>query len=235
MMKLDRMVGGHSDTDLPSVFFTYRLEDREEHLSPQEVRAASHLGQLYPFLGSNGVPQHFKHTSQAVNEGLSEGLSEGLLRKPVEPAQSRAGRRSVLREKTGNYIVAAPGKENLQPARGGGGELAGVRKSSRRKVGAAEQDISGKDSDNNTQVRINDFSPPPSEKKNYLSGDRVILLLLLQILQTLLSLGTDIKTCSDGFHDMKERLLHVETSLTLNIQDLHTQYEVWGYLMIVPV
>ena len=59
--------------------------------------------------------------------------------------------------------------------------------------------------------------------------------MLLQILQTLLSLGTDIKTCSDGFHDMKERLLHVETSLTLNIQDLHTQYEVWGYLMIVPV
>ena len=27
---------------------------------------------------------------------------------------------------------------------------------------------------------------------------------------------------------MKERLLQVETSLTLNIQDLHTQYEVWG-------
>ena len=155
-----------SDCELPpSVFFTYRLEDREEHLSPQEVRAASHLGQLYPFLGSNGVPQHFKHTSQAVNEGLSEGLSEGLLRKPVEPAQSRAERRSVLREKTGNYRVAAPGKENLQPARGGGGELAGVHKSSRRKVGAAEQDISGKDSDNNTQVRINDFSPPPLRKK----------------------------------------------------------------------
>ena len=67
MMKLDRMVGGHSDTDLPSVFFTYRLEDREEHLSPQELLAASESCEgvepvkVYPFMGANGVPQHTSH------------------------------------------------------------------------------------------------------------------------------------------------------------------------------
>ena len=71
MMKLDRMVGGHSDTDLPSVFFTYRLEDREEHLSPQELMAASEIGKIYPFLGANGVPQHSNHIREQVILNIS--------------------------------------------------------------------------------------------------------------------------------------------------------------------
>ena len=70
---LGSMGAEDSDSGLPpSVFFTYRLEDREEHLSPQEVMAASELGRLYPFLGSNGVPQHINHASQ---------VSQNLLRK----------------------------------------------------------------------------------------------------------------------------------------------------------
>ena len=129
-----------SDSGLPpSVFFTYRLEDREEHLSPQEVMAASELGRLYPFLGSNGVPQHINHASQA---------SQNLLRKPVEQAE-------VLREKTENYRARATGKENLEPARRGGTELAGVHRSSRRKEAAAELGKTGKHcQDDNQQVRI---------------------------------------------------------------------------------
>ena len=137
---LGRMGAEDSDSGLPpSVFFTYRLEDREEHLSPQEVMAASELGRLYPFLGSNGVPQHINHASQA---------SQGLLRKPVEQAE-------VLREKTENYRGRAPGKENLEPARRGGAELAGVHRSCRRKEAAAELGKTGKHcQDNNQQVRI---------------------------------------------------------------------------------
>ena len=116
-----------SDSELPpSVFFTYRLEDREEHLSPQEVMAASELGRLYPFLGSNGVPQHINHASEA----------------PLRP---------VLREKTENSRAAAPGKENLRPARR---ELAGVHLPRRRReVVAPGDENEGKQDDNNQQVR----------------------------------------------------------------------------------
>ena len=60
-----------SDSDLPSgVFFTYKLDDREEHLSPQELLAASEtsggseMAKLYPFIGGNGVPQHVSHGQQ---------------------------------------------------------------------------------------------------------------------------------------------------------------------------
>ena len=118
----------------PSVFFTYRLEDREEHLSPQEVMAASELGRHYPFLGSNGVPQHINHAS------------ETLLMRPV------------LREKSENCRVTTSGKENLQPARGGRRDLAGVHKPSRRReVAAADDDNEGKHLDNNQQVGTRDF------------------------------------------------------------------------------
>ena len=55
---------------------------------------------------------------------------------------------------------------------------------------------------------------------------RITSLFLSQILETLLSLGIQIKTCSEGFQDMRERLGQVETSLTTNMQDLQTQYEV---------
>ena len=142
MTSLGKMGAEDSDCELPpSVFFTYRLEDREEHLSPQEVMAASQLGRLYPFLGSNGVPQHINHASESL-------------------PQTRADMRPVLREKTENTRARAgararaAGKENLQPARGGGGDLAGVHRSSRRKeVAAAEHDSSGRQEDNNQQVR----------------------------------------------------------------------------------
>ena len=146
--KEGRMGAEDSDSDLPpSVFFTYRLEDREEHLSPQELVAATELGRLYPFLGSNGVPQHIDHASEAP------------LRKPV-----MADLRPVLREKSENCRAApaaAPGKENLQPARGGRGgrrDLAGVHLPTRRRDPAAPgDDHEGKHADNNQQVWIDNF------------------------------------------------------------------------------
>ena len=130
-----------SDSELPpSVFFTYKLEDREEHLSPQEVVAASELGRLYPFLGSNGVPQHINHASDAP------------LRKPG------TDKRPVLREKTDNHRAAPPGKENLEPTRGGRGgrrDLAGVHLPTRRReLAAPVDDNQGKHVDNNQQVRL---------------------------------------------------------------------------------
>ena len=135
---LGSMGAEDSDSGLPpSVFFTYRLEDREEHLSPQEVVAASELGGLYPFLGSNGVPQRINHASQA---------SQGILKKPVEQAE-------VLREKTENYRARAPGKENLEPARRGGADLAGVHRSSRRKEAAAELGNTGKHCQDSNQQK----------------------------------------------------------------------------------
>ena len=132
-----------SDSELPpSVFFTYRREDREEHLSPQEVMAASELGRLYPFLGSNGVPQHIDHASEAP------------LRKPVMMADQRP----VLREKSDNSRAAASGKENVQPGREGRRELAGVHLPTRRREPAVAEDDQddGKHSDNNKQVRVAD-------------------------------------------------------------------------------
>ena len=138
--KKGRMGAEDSDSDLPpSVFFTYKLEDREEHLSPQEVMAASELGRLYPFLGSNGVPQHINHASEAPLRSLEPEL------------------RPVSKEKTGNPRATSPGKENLQPARGGRGgrrDLAGVHlPTKRRDLATPVDDNQGKHADNNQQVR----------------------------------------------------------------------------------
>ena len=37
------------------------MEDREAHLSPEEMVAVSEV-QHYPFMGANGVPQHSSHS-----------------------------------------------------------------------------------------------------------------------------------------------------------------------------
>ena len=41
-----------------------------------------------------------------------------------------------------------------------------------------------------------------------------------------MTLGSQIKTCSDGFEDIKNRLFFVETSFHQNLKDLKVEYEV---------
>ena len=50
-----------SDVDVGNVFFTYKIDDEERHLSPEEIVAEGEplKNKIYPFIGSNGVPQYF--------------------------------------------------------------------------------------------------------------------------------------------------------------------------------
>ena len=50
-----------SDVDVGNVFFTYKVDDEERHLSPEEIVAEGGplKNKIYPFIGSNGVPQYF--------------------------------------------------------------------------------------------------------------------------------------------------------------------------------
>ena len=101
-----------SDSDLPSsVFFTYKLDDREEHLSPQELLAVSEtseVAKLYPFIGGNGVPQHVSHGQKRRVLGENRDLV--------------------------NRYRGVCDKENYNPrrvGRGQGGDLAEVHKPSK--------------------------------------------------------------------------------------------------------
>ena len=68
-----------SDSDLPSsVFFTYKLEDREEHLSPEELLASTQTsGKLFPLIGANGVPQYVSHSQKRRVLGERRELVRG--------------------------------------------------------------------------------------------------------------------------------------------------------------
>ena len=53
-----------------------------------------------------------------------------------------------------------------------------------------------------------------------------LILILFKILETLASLGSQIRACSDQFDDIKNRLILVETSFNENREDLQSGFEV---------
>ena len=67
---------------------------------------------------------------------------------------------------------------------------------------------------------------PDSDKVTLYKEIYIYLYEVFQILETLLTLGKQIQSCTDGFDDIKNRLNYVETSFSKNLRDLQTEYEV---------
>lgn len=93
-----------------------------------------------------------------------------------------------------------------------------------------------KSSDDNTKTsglssqESQDISAQTSqtEKVNIRHHQYVVSLesLFFKILDTLASLGSQIRTCSEGFEDIKNRLIKVETSFHENLKEIEIGHEV---------
>lgn len=208
---------GAEDSELEDVFFTYRKNGEEEqHLSPEEVvaEADERKKNPYPFIGQNGVPQHYV---TRLEPGIY--LRPGNLKLKQSEARIKDQQQKLSKENRD------PNSYGQLPFRGKRrGSLARVHKLQRTPSPVIQEDatkgLNGDQRMNEKFVEGNQGSM--SEATNDL------------ILQTLMTLGSQIQNCSEGFNEIKNRLHHVETSFTQNLNELKLDYEVMPIAHINP-
>ena len=120
-------MGIEDPNNMEDVFFTFRGEHGDEHLSPSQLLAAQNeveeneakKTRLYPFIGANGVPQHLSpsqiHGTQNMfkfnNDMLPHqpGLYPRIQFEPTAPSSSDSGTKAPNKKKRSSKIK----KENL--------------------------------------------------------------------------------------------------------------------------
>ena len=165
-------------------------------------------GSMFSFLGHNGVPQYYSHSN----------IEPGLYLRP----RLLQDKQTKTKEKQNTKIQ---NKENLDPyqvkRRGSLAQIHHVTKESKQNDSNKDQVLFETKSLKQNSSQQNDEESVMKENSNdtaKVNNDA--------ILQTLLTLGAQIKECSDGFSDMKQRLLNVETSFSQNLKDMHNEYQV---------
>ena len=165
-------------------------------------------GSMFSFLGHNGVPQYYSHSN----------IEPGLYLRPRLLQDNQTNNKEKENTKIQN-------KENLDPhqvkRRGSLAKIHHVTKELKENDSNKDQILFETKSLKQNSSQQNDEESVMKENSNdtaKVNNDA--------ILQTLLTLGAQIKECSDGFSDMKQRLLNVETSFSQNLKDLHNEYQV---------
>ena len=235
-------------------------------MSAEEVVKSVNRGSnsIYPFMGSNGIPQF--HSPTALYSRSKISPVPGLY--PVNNAFANTGSsvsKSTLKKKIQKAETQSKcrnDKENLSPEMYEVKRRGSLAKIHRKKQSDGKRKLlslkafnstfnpylfyiciclleykKSSSSDDNTKTsgqssqESNEISAQTRQNEEVNIGDTIIMyveliLILFKILETLASLGSQIRACSDQFDDIKNRLILVETSFNENREDLQSGFEV---------